>query len=93
MRTTEETFVWNEPYKQLAKLVGAAETLKIYQEFRGLQVNFPVRLIAGQYIGEIVYAEYDGKNLATLARRYGYSERHLRRLIQKEKQEQDDTSV
>lgn len=53
----------------------------IYKEYRGSQISFPMRLVSSDYIGEIAEAEFTGDNLQELAKRYGYSERHLRRLI------------
>lgn len=65
----------------MAKLIGEENTLLIYKEFRGSQISFPMRLVSNTYIGEIAESEFTGNNLQELAKKYGYSERHLRRLI------------
>lgn len=90
MIESSDPFTWNEVYKDLAKLVGEENTLLIYQKYRGFQINFPMRLISSEYIGEIAAEEYEYGNLKELAQKYGYSERHLRRLIKEERQKEID---
>lgn len=40
-----------------------------------------MRLVSSQHIRHIVETEYDGTNGEEIARFYGYTERHIRRLI------------
>lgn len=72
---------WNQIYRDFAKLIGVEDTLKIYESYRGLQITMPLRLTSSEQIKQIVHREYDGTNLKELALFYGYSERHLRRLL------------
>lgn len=51
----------------------------------------PMRLVSKEYIEEVVKKEYTGKNAQEIAKSYGYSERHIRRLI-KETREKKVTS-
>ena len=74
---------WNDAYRDFAKIIGVDETLKVYQEFRGQQINFPMRLVSSDAIRMLVQNEYNGANLKELAKDYGYSERHLRRALTK----------
>ncbi|WP_308618573.1 hypothetical protein [uncultured Enterococcus sp.] len=72
---------WNEIYQELVKLIGSEHTLLIYQEFHEQQISYPMRLISADAIKRILLNEYDGTNLKKLAKTYGYSERHLQRLL------------
>ena len=77
----KETESYNSIYKELSELVGLDATLKIYLRFKGQQVSFPVRLYNPQMIQQSVIKEYDGTNIAELARKYDYSEKSIRRMI------------
>lgn len=65
-------------YNQLAKIVGLENTVIIYENLKGQQITFPMRLYRTDYIAKEVQSKYDGRNLKKLAKEYGYSERHLR---------------
>ena len=71
----------NGIYKELADLIGEEHARKIYEEYRGQQITFPVEFYNKQYIYNQIIAEYDGTNLKQLATKYGYSERTIRRII------------
>lgn len=85
-QTEYDVHSWNEIYQQLFEIVGLELSLKLFDELRGLQINFPTRLISSKNIGAIVLDHYNGTNLKQLAHKLDYSERHLRRLIQLEKE-------
>ncbi|CRH20577.1 conserved hypothetical protein [Carnobacterium maltaromaticum] len=68
-------------YLELAKLVGEENAIVMYREYRGFQLNMPMRLVSSQHIRHIIEVEYDGTNGAEIARFYGYTERHIRRLV------------
>ncbi|MFM2490128.1 hypothetical protein ABW365_21410 [Enterococcus avium] len=40
-----DIYSWHSIYKELAQLIGTEATIQVYQEFKGTQVHFPVRLI------------------------------------------------
>ena len=71
----------NGIYVELAGILGFDVVLKIYQEFRGQQINFPVRLFSQQYIVDQIIENHDGNNIKALATRYGYSERWIRQIL------------
>lgn len=72
---------WNKVYRDLERVVGKQSTLAIYQEFRGLQVNFPIRLISRAYMKDLLRTEYTGKNKQKIATHYGYSQRSIERML------------
>ena len=86
----KETDLYNSIYKELSELVGLDATLKIYLRFKGQQVSFPVRLYNPQMIQQSVIKEYDGTNIAELARKYDYSEKTIRRMIRESVRDLDD---
>lgn len=71
----------NGIYKDLATLVGEENAKKIYKEYRGQQITFPVEFYSKQYIYNQIIEEFDGNNLKQLATKYGYSERTVRRIL------------
>ena len=77
----KETELYNNIYKEISEMVGLDATLKIYLRFKGQQVSFPVRLYNPQLIQQNVIKEYDGTNIAELAKKYDYSEKTIRRMI------------
>lgn len=78
---TSDPYRWSPIYKEFVQLIGVEATVKIYQEFRGCQITFPMRLIDSRSFARIIESEYNGSNLRQLAQGYGYSERHLQRII------------
>ena len=71
----------NAVYKELAEKLGMDTAMNIYQMFKGQQVNFPVRFFNTNKIQELIVQEYDGTNVKTLATKYSYSEKTIRRII------------
>ena len=71
----------NAVYKELAEKLGMDIAMNIYQMFKGQQINFPVRFFNTNKIQELIVQEYDGTNVKTLATKYSYSEKTIRRII------------
>lgn len=67
----------------MVDLVGYDNTIKLYAYFKGQQITFPIKLYKSEYIKKLLQKEYDGKNIKTLAKKYGYSERWIKELIKK----------
>lgn len=84
-----DIYSWNTIYREFAKIIGVESTLEIFENYHGTQINFPMRLVSSDHIKQVVLNEYDGTNLKELAMFYGYSERHLRRLLKDETKEID----
>ncbi len=68
-------------YSQLADIVGVENTVMLYENLKGQQITFPMRLYKTDYIAEKVKKRYNGRNLKELAKEYDYSERHLRSFL------------
>ena len=72
----------NDVYRELCDLVGYENMLKLYAQYKGFQVNFPTRLYSKDYVREVLKREYNGSNTKALARKLGYSERWIRKIIE-----------
>ena len=71
----------NKFYGELAQLIGMENTIKLYEVYRGMQITFPKRIYAKEFVKERVKLEFDGQNLKELCKKYGYSERWIRKMI------------
>ncbi|MHC1722926.1 MAG: Mor transcription activator family protein [Aminipila sp.] len=70
----------NDIYKELASLVGIENMEKIYEHYRGQELNFPSKIYSKEYIRIVIKEEYDGTNTKDIARKTGYSERWIKKL-------------
>lgn len=68
-------------YKEIAETVGVDNAYKIYSHFKGLQLMFPLKFYSKEYIAHQIHAEYNGKNVRDLARKYEYSESRVRQIL------------
>ena len=74
----------NSVYKDIAEAFGIDVAIQFYQMYKGIQVTFPTRLFNPEYVKKQIPFEYDGTNIKQLAKKYGYSEKTVRRIIAKE---------
>ena len=72
---------WGDGNERIRQKFGIETALTIHQMFKGTQVNFPVRFFDTQCVKEMIIKEYDGTNVKTLAKKYDYSEKSVRRII------------
>lgn len=70
-------------YKDMVEILGEEITLKIYENYRGQQVTFPMRLYSKRYIVEYLSKNYNGKNLKQISRQLGYTCNWLQQVINK----------
>lgn len=72
----------NDVYKDLCDLVGVDNMQKLYAQYKGFQISFPMRLYSKEYVHQVVKKEYNGSNTKALARKLGYSERWIRKIVE-----------
>ena len=77
----QDSELLNAVYKEISEKLGMDTAMEIYQIFKGQQINFPVRFFNPTRIQQIIVKEYDGTNIRTLAVKYNYSEKTIRRII------------
>ena len=70
-------------YKDMVEILGEEITLKIYENYKGQQVTFPMRLYSKSYIVEYLIKNYNGKILKELSRQLGYTSNWLQQVIKK----------
>ena len=71
----------NSLYRDIAELVGKENARLLFEEYRGLQITFPVDFYSKEFVYSCIKEEFDGTNIRELARKYNYSERSVRRIL------------
>ena len=73
----------NGVYEYFAELVGYDNAVKIYESFRGSQVNFPTKLFSKEFVLQEAIKNYEGtsESIKRIATKYNYSERTIRKLL------------
>ena len=77
----KESDLLNDIYREISEKVGLDVAIEIYQMYKGQQLTFPVHLFNSKRIQHSIIREYNGTNIRILARKYGYSEKTIRRMI------------
>lgn len=77
----KENALLNSVYKEIADNLGIEAAMEIFRMFKGQQITFPVRFLNPTYVQKLIIKEYDGSNIKTLAQKYNYSEKTVRRII------------
>ena len=71
-----------EDYPDLVKFLGMEKAEKTIEEFNGTYVYFPsIKRCALTKVYGALREEFDGYNHVRLAKKYGYTERHVRRIV------------
>ncbi|MFW7384835.1 hypothetical protein ACQUEF_13510 [Vagococcus fluvialis] len=77
----------NGVYQTIAQITTLEDALVIYQQFKGLTITFPTKLIDSDYVKNYLKKEllsgkhFSSKDIQNLARSFDYSERQLRRFF------------
>lgn len=81
MKLKSENKNLNSVYKDIAEMLDIESARKIFEEYRGQQITFPVEFYSKRYIYAQIADEYNGSNIKQLATKYEYSERTIRRIL------------
>ena len=73
--------LFNPVYEEISEEFGFDVAIKMYQIYKGMQITFPTRLFNPEYVKNQIPIEYDGTNIKQLAKKYGYSEKTIRRMV------------
>ena len=73
--------LFNAIYNDISERFGIDIAIHMYETYKGLQVTFPTRLFNPEYVKAKIPLEYDGTNIKQLAKKYGYSEKSIRRIL------------
>jgi hypothetical protein len=73
----------NGVYEQMSEIIGFDNVVKLYENFKGSQVNFPTRLFSKEFVLQEALKAYDGtsESINLIATKYSYSERTIRKLL------------
>lgn len=73
----------NGVYEAICELIGFDNAVKIYENYRGSQINFPTRLFSKDFVLQEAIKAYDGtaESINLIATKYNYSERTVRKLL------------
>lgn len=89
----------NGIYKTIAQLTSLDDCLIIYQNFKGLSVTFPTKLIDSDYVKKHLRKELlrekvlNKEEIQQLAVSFDYSERQIRRFLHEEKRKIQNNTV
>lgn len=76
-----EVTEYNPIYNELKELIGEENMMKVYQNFRGMQISFPSKLYTKEFIVEQISIRYNGYNAKELAREFGYTVKYFNQLV------------
>ena len=76
-----ESELLNDVYRDISEKLGLDAAIEVYRLFKGEQITFPVHLFNAKRIQKEIIKEFDGTNTNILAKKYGYSEKTIRRII------------
>lgn len=73
----------NGVYETMSEIIGFDNVVKLYENFKGSQINFPTRLFSKEFVLEEALKAYDGtsESINLIATKYSYSERTIRKLL------------
>ena len=73
----------NGVYESMSEIIGFDNVVRLYENFRGSQINFPTRLFSKEFVLQEAIKAYDGtsESINTIATKYAYSERTIRKLL------------
>lgn len=71
-------------YPEICLILGKEKARKLAKTFSGETVYFPEmkRACSGK-VRQLILEQFDGNNYSEIARKYGYSERHIRKIVKK----------
>lgn len=83
-----------ELYRELADLLGDAAVRKLWRNYGGLTVTFPIRLYSREFTRQYIHDNMDLLKPSEMAREVSLSERRVRQIIREirgeEREQQKD---
>lgn len=68
-------------YRGISELIGVEGMLKVFEQYRGMQVTIPIHLYDRHLAADHVLQQYNGQNTYELANKYGYSQRWVVKVL------------
>ena len=70
-------------YAEMVEILGEEIVKMIHKHYRGQQMNLPMKLHSNEYVEKYIIENKDEKSLREMARELSYSDRWVKRLINK----------
>ena len=70
-------------YKDMVEVLGHDITIKVYENYKGQQITFPMRLYSDKYVIDYLNKYYNGRNLKQISKNLGYTCNWLQKVIKK----------
>jgi len=90
LKFKEDVEYINNVYAKMSAVIGIENAKKLFTEYRGQQITFPIEFYKKEYVYHQIVDEYDGTNVKQLAQKYGYCEHTIRRIIRENKAIKDN---
>ncbi|MSE04687.1 hypothetical protein GKC33_01080 [Lactobacillus salivarius] len=74
-------YEYNKVYQELADILNDKDVEKIYKNFRGMQVNFPMRLYSRDSVKKKIAKQKGNIDIKDLAVQTGYSVYTIRLMV------------
>lgn len=74
-------YEYNKVYQELAEILNERDVEKIYKNFRGMQINFPMRLYSRESVKKELANQNGEIDIKATAMKTGYSVYTIRRMI------------
>ena len=72
---------YSQIYKELSELIGDAATIKIWENYQGLNISFPKKLYSNKYVKTYIKENKNKKSVQDIAKEVGLSERRVRQIL------------
>ena len=70
-------------HKDMVEVLGHDITIKVYENYKGQQITFPMRLYSDKYVIDYLNKYYNGRNLKQISKNLGYTCNWLQKVIKK----------
>lgn len=70
-------------YAEMVEVLGEEIVKMIHKHYKGQQINLPMKIHSNEYVEKYIIENKDKKSLREMSRELGYSDRWVKRLINK----------
>lgn len=76
---------YSQLYKELAQLIGDAATIKLWENYQGLNISFPKKLYSNEYVKNFILENINRMSIQDMAKEVGLSDRRVRQILKENK--------
>ena len=76
---------YSQLYKELSELIGDAATIKLWENYQGLNISFPKKLYSNEYVKKFILENKDKMSVQEIAKEVGLSDRRVRQILKENK--------